>query len=238
MSLDARQCVPDSAELSLYLDGVLPVERRRAVALHVERCAGCGTRLEELSQVQRSLGALPPRRVPPSLTAALRVTASRERAAQASRQTWRTYAAHHAGRLRLWRDNLLRPFAVPFAGGLASSVLLFAALAHTYPVRSVYASDSVEDIPLSASQLLPELRETSSFDFPVNEVTVDLVIDDQGRVVEYSFPSGQGMLNVPLRRAVENALLFMEFDPPTSFGQPQAGRIRMTFRRSHIDVKG
>jgi len=41
-----------------------------------------------------------------------------------------------------------------------------------------------------------------------------------------------------LRHSIENSLLFTEFWPATNFGRPIAGTIRISFRSSHIDVRG
>jgi hypothetical protein len=37
---------------------------------------------------------------------------------------------------------------------------------------------------------------------------------------------------------IGNMILFTSFSPATAFGQPTAGRVWVSFRRSHIVVKG
>src|SRR5580700_7101900 len=89
---------------------------------------------EVLSQ---ALHALPARIPPPGLTTSLRVIASRHRQRQSSRSsvTWRD-------RARLFATNLMRPLALPFAGGVFSTVVLFSTyLIPTYPVRGTGATD-------------------------------------------------------------------------------------------------
>jgi hypothetical protein len=78
-----------------------------------------------------------------------------------------------------------------------------------------------------------------SMDLAEDDVVVDLLIDGQGRIIDYRVPHGQDwMKNAQVRRSIENALLFAHFTPGTTFGQPASARIRLTFRRSQIEVKG
>jgi hypothetical protein len=65
---------------------------------------------------------------------------------------------------------------------------------------------------------------------------VEVVINEEGRVVDYTLPAVPA--NSSLRREIENNLLFVRFTPAMSFGQPTTGRLRLSFRRSQIDVKG
>jgi hypothetical protein len=71
----------------------------------------------------------------------------------------------------------------------------------------------------------------------VVDLTVDVTINAQGRVIGYTTPSGE-RLEPRIRRGVEKILLFTEFNPSTTFGQPGSGKVPVTFRSSKIDVKG
>jgi hypothetical protein len=129
----------------------------------------------------------------------------------------------------------MRPLALPFAGGLASAVVLFSMLVPTFTVHAVQGMD-VPTAPLYTEATLKNLMPLGT---SVTEVVVDVVVDEQGRMVDYSFPSGQGWTkNSALRREVENMLLFAEFTPATSFGQPTMCRMRLSILRRGIDVKG
>ncbi len=179
-----------------------------------------------LSRALRSL----PRRLPPlSLTSSLRVLASRER----SRIANRGIAA--MDRLRLFADNLMRPLALPFAGGVFSTVVLFSMwLVPTYPVRGSSSFDVPTILTTEATVKL-----TGPIGASGGEVIVDVVIDGQGRMVDYTIVSGHSVLNNDsLRRNIENILIFTEFTPATSFGQPMSGRVRLQLGSSRIDVKG
>ena len=182
---------------------------------------------EGLSQTLR---ALPVRLPPPGLTTSLRVIASRERqrrTAGAAFRAWRD-------RWELFANNLMRPFALPFAGGVFSAVVLFSMLAPSYPVRA----DSRFDVP---TMLTTECAVNRMAPIRVSDddVFVDVTVDGQGRMIDYTILSGGSVLtNVRMRRRLEAALLFTEFTPATSFGQPMASKMRLSLRSSHIDVKG
>ena len=75
-------------------------------------------------------------------------------------------------------------------------------------------------------------------EFTGAEVTVDLVIDEQGRVVDYDFAGGQQAYTPAVRRTIENILLFSEFIPATASGHKVSGKVRVSFRRSAIEVRG
>ena len=107
-------CTIVQSSLSAYLDGCLPKEERERVALHVARCGRCQSRLEELAQVRKAVRSLPAVAVPARVSTALRVMASKERARLAARQGGFGVALDG---LRLWADNLMRPVALPVAGG-------------------------------------------------------------------------------------------------------------------------
>jgi hypothetical protein len=70
-----------------------------------------------------------------------------------------------------------------------------------------------------------------------SDAMVDLKIDDRGRIINYSIVGAPGPAD-QLRHSIENSLLFTEFWPATNFGRPIAGTIRISFRSSHIDVRG
>lgn len=219
--------------LSAYADGVLAHAERREVAVHLRECENCARSNEQLSRTKRMVKALPAKVPPAHLTASLHLLANRELSARRSQQKKR-YAldfAWSAWKLRL--ENLMRPLAIPFAGGLVSALVLFSMLVPTYPV---IARATVNDVPTAFYQQ-PTLKSWSPFGISNDEVVVvEVSLDEQGQVIDYRLP-----LETPspaLRSQIENTLLFARFNPALSFGQPILGKIRLTFRRSEIDVKG
>jgi hypothetical protein len=183
---------------------------------------------EVLAQMLRGLR---PRVPPPGLTTSLRVLASRER---------RRMGAAWGDRLRLFATNLMRPLALPFAGGVCSAVVLFSMwLVPTYPVRGEGSFDVPTMLTTQAT-----VRGTGPIGATGDDVIVDVIVmpnsDGYGRMVDYTVVSPHGApVDEALRRNIENRLLFTEFTPATAFGQPTASRIRLYLQRSsHIDVKG
>ena len=182
---------------------------------------------EALSRALRSL----PRRVPPQgFTSSLLVIASRE-------QRRRVYGRGLAflDRLHLFFDNLMRPLALPFAGGVFSTIVLFSMwLVPLYPLRG---SDAF-DVPSSlTTEAAVKVTAPVSFD-DADDVIVDVTIDGDGRMVDYKIVSGNIPNDQALRRSIAGVLLLTRFTPATSFGQPVEGSLRLSLRSSHIDVKG
>ena len=81
--------------------------------------------------MSEALRALPIRMPPAGLTTSLRVIASRERQRRAASSGFRGLL----GRWELFAKNLMRPLALPLAGGVFSAVGLFSLLIPTYPMR-------------------------------------------------------------------------------------------------------
>jgi hypothetical protein len=184
---------------------------------------------EVLSRVLRGLSPLV---APPMLSTSLRVLASRELSRRSSKG-W-------LDRLRLFSDNLARPLALPLAGGVFSTVILFSMwLVPTYPMRAASGFDVPTMLTTEAT-----VKWTGPIGNAGEDMVVDVTIDGGGRMVDYTIVqynnvSGRNVLNSEaLRRNLENMLLFTEFTPATSFGQPTAGKIRLCLDSSHIDVKG
>ncbi|HUA82794.1 MAG TPA: hypothetical protein VMB85_02970 [Bryobacteraceae bacterium] len=180
---------------------------------------------EMLSRTLRSL----PRRLPPAdLTSRLRVAASRERL--------RAIGLNIAfrDRFRLFFDNLMRPLALPFAGGVFSTVLLFSMC--MMPMYSVHAS-STSDVP-TGLRTDAELLATAPIAASPEDVIVDVTIDREGRMIDYKIVCGNVARDEALRRSIEGTLLLTRFVPATAFGQPVEGRIRLLLWTSYVNVKG
>ncbi len=187
-------------------------------------------------EMARALRSLPARVPPPGLTTSLRVLASRERQRAAQRRSLQKFFETSVERLRLTIHNMMRPFAVPFAGGVFSAVALFSIwVVPAYPVRG---DKLTVDVPTALSTAA-QVKGTSAIGVTGADVVVEIVVDDQGRMVDYTIVEGNTVLmNTSLRRNLENRLLFTKFEPATAFGVPTRGTIRLFFNSSRIDVKG
>ncbi|MGA2434265.1 MAG: hypothetical protein ABSG25_03175 [Bryobacteraceae bacterium] len=176
------------------------------------------------------MAGLPAAAPPPELTVRLRVIASRERARTLAR---RHPAGFVAARIHLWIENMMRPLALPFAGGLVAAMLLFAMLVPTFTLHS---RPGRADVPIGLFTE-PSVKLQTPFGFGDADIGVEVSVDGQGRMIDYTITEGEGIAKDPeLRRRIENNLLFTTFTPATAFGQPTPGKIYLYFRRSEIDV--
>jgi hypothetical protein len=164
----------------------------------------------------QALASLPVRAAPPGLTTSLRVIASRERQRLAGRRTFGGMFARWYDRVSLSVTNVMRPLALPFAGGVFTAVALFSMLLlPTYPVHLE------ADVPTMLN---------------VGAVLVD--VDDHGHMMDYTVMSGTEALQDPvLHGQLENLLHFTKFVPATSSGHPRAGKVRIPVFVSSIVVK-
>ena len=181
----------------------------------------------------RALRSLPRFNPPAYLSARLRVAVSRERLRLMRRSSLRSWMRSIDERLSLFFQNLMKPFAVPVAGGLISAVILFGILAPNLTVQRHMTVDVPSTLATS-----PILQSSMSFGLSEQDIVVDLIIDEQGRVVDYSLPDMKAVVDPDLLRGLQETLLYTKFVPAKVFGQPANGRTRITLRRSQLDVKG
>ena len=107
------------------------------------------------------------------------------------------------------------------------------------PVYPLLAhADGVLDVPTMLSTE-GSLKAMGGLSLGDQDVVVDVCVDGQGRMTDYAIVTGAGILaQKEVRRRLENTLLFSEFTPATSFGQPTSSRVRLWFHASQIEVKG
>ena len=224
------QTVRDS--LSAFVDHELSDNERKAISQHLDGCRECAARSRELLGVRKVLRDLPVRRVPKELASQLQVLASHEHARHTDRGgLWNAWKS----RVRMAVDNLMRPIAIPFAGGLASAVFLFSKLTPTLTIR---ASDVRNDVP-AGSWLYTgaTLVETAPFGFQ-GEIEIELTIDHNGQITDYACT--HATVSREWIEKIGNNLLFSGFQPATMLGRPMSGKVRVTFRQGgdHIVVRG
>ena len=207
--------------ISGYLDRRLAEPEQRRVALHLATCRDCAALHGRTAHVRENLRSLPPAMAPKKLVTDLQVLASKElvRGRRTPIQAWMDH-------VRLFIDNLMRPFAVPFAGGLTSALFIFGTLVPYLGMLRVASNDKPTALYTEAS-----VESVADFGSRASDDTlIEVQIDGQGRMVDYSVLQGQ------MTSDVGNFLLFTTYTPATVFLQPAAGRI--VIRRSRIVVKG
>lgn len=194
--------------------------------------------LKNDGELARALRALPVRMAPPGLTTSLRILASHERQRAIQRRTLRKFLESCAGQMTLILQNLMRPFALPVAGGVFSAVALFSMfVAPAYPLP-VTANSQGLDVP-TALTTVAKVKGTAGIGIASADVVVEIEIDDRGRMVAYRILHGQDMLRTPSqRRSLENQLIFTQFEPATAFGMPTRSTITLYLDYDRIDVKG
>ncbi len=227
------ECLSSSRELSDYLNGRGTEQERREVHRHLSSCPRCADQAEE--RVRAAVLRLPVRTPDQALKTRLQVLASKESLRRRKRlsiaHAWKNWREN----FQLSFKNLMRPLALPVAGGLISTAFLFGMLmpdlaVEVHPIHndietSVFTQATVRDItPISVADV---------------DITVELTVDENGRMLEYRVVSGADhLLNESVRRRLEMNLMYGQFNPATQFGQPVAGKLRVSFRSSTIDIRG
>ncbi len=230
------KCRDAVERVSSAMDGLTRPEELIEARRHIDECSDCALRVHQLRALRSSLAALPRIQAPEELTMRLRVAASRHLAERRRWESWRTAIVYWFDLARVWTANLMRPVAIPAAGGLLTAVLLFSMLAPTLAVR---AASTGEDVPTILSTEAAVKQSTLSFGIIEEDIVVDVLVDDNGRMIDYSAPPGQVWQHNPrLRRYIENTLLCTQFTPATTFGQPRTGRVRITLRGNSVEVRG
>jgi hypothetical protein len=183
--------------------------------------------------------------VPPELIARLRVTASHHRAAVARRRDFSARLEHWSMRIRLAFDNMMRPVAVPFAGGLLSSFTCFLFLLPSLTFHHNYGLEPPimfrPDPGIVAGFTDPDGElvgvnngklEWGSTVITSNEVSLTVLVDPSGEVRDWTVYDGNGGQLTPEMKSV---ILFSKFIPATVSGQPTWGLKQVWFpRRSRM----
>jgi hypothetical protein len=187
--------------------------------------------LRQLQLVRARLNKLPQQAPPAHLSSALRVMASRERARVLVRKD---PVGYYGGRLRLFIDNLMRPLALPFAGGLVATVVLFSMLVPSFILRQ---NPRINDVLLtSLIYTHPQVKEQAPFELMYEiDATVEVDIDAEGRAIGYTLPDGASA-SAADRRRIESNLLWTTFTPATAYGRPTLGKMFLSFTRTSMTI--
>jgi hypothetical protein len=210
---------------------IKPADSARAIPERPisERIELAGLDLTSDDGLSQALASLPVRTTPPGLTTSLRVIASRERQRVVGSSGFGRMFAQWYDRASLGMTNVMRPLALPFAGGVFSAVALFSMwLVPTYPMRATAGFEAPK----------PSTPSLSPWDLYVDMV-LEVNVDDQGHMVDYTVVSGgAGALQDPAVRRQLEEFLDTTFVPSASGGRTKAGKIRIPVFTSSIVVKG
>jgi hypothetical protein len=156
--------------------------------------------------------------MPPQLVRSIRQRVAEERRIS-QRVTWS------------WRwGTRIEPFAVPASVGLLSALLIFGIFIRTFEVP-VQASSN--DVPLQI-HTPPRLRTTALLetDTGIECMKVQLLIDETGRVVDFSVLKGKQ--SPQQMRQLQYLLVFTVFDPATIFGRPTSDTVTLALRDGRV----
>ena len=208
-------------KLSAYRDHSLAAAEFRSVWSHLYHCSSCREEIGSFESLGQSLRELPSPATPKDLLCQLRTALSQERARR-ERPSW------------LWRlKNQWGHLALPGTVGLFSAVLLFGLMGTHFEVP---LHGSSEDVPLVV-RTPARLRDGRPLDLEssISDVVVQVLIDPQGRVVDYDVV--EGSYTPQQARNLRNNLLFAIFDPAMSVGPFFGGATSTTVVLSYRKVR-
>ena len=217
--------------LSEFLDRRLSGDERTRVAVHLTECRGCAAHLRELSELRNGLKSLPESAVPERLRTQLQVLASHERVRWNATKTLSLALHTWAINVKLAVDNLMRPLAVPLAGGLASALLLFGILVPTLGFRPSVLNDVPTGFYTAAT-----LVEVAAPGISNDETVVELYVDAKGQATDYSVQRGK--VSPQMQADLTRMMFYSRCTPATWFGQPTNGKVLVSFRRIKYVVRG
>ena len=206
-----------------YLNAGLGFVESAVLRHHLRRCAACLESYERSETVGAMLGALQKPRPSSNLEVRIlsAISVERLRRAQPSLQ-WR--------RRRTKLGNLIRPVAVPAAGGLLVALILVPTLLSAFWMEpTAYAND----IPLLflATPVVTAPVMTLPSPYTVSgDLTILAYIDHRGGVYDYHVASDEP-LDMRIRAQLANALLTSKFAPAKRFGRPTLGRRVILYQR-------
>jgi anti-sigma factor RsiW len=181
--------------ISALVDRQLAASERAGVLEHMDSCRECSARAESIASLRSALGRM--REVPPPayLRTRLRVIASHERARRMSRVSLSARIAQWKDQARLAFDNLMRPLALPFAGGSLMALVTFSLLVPSLTFSHNFNDPSWFRPPVPESDYVPgvvhgALVVRADIAAPEGVNAVELTIDEQGKVRNYSLVSG------------------------------------------------
>ena len=220
-------CEYARARISSLLDHGLEDQERHDTLAHLESCGQCHDEYQALEKQRLAMRSMEELAVPPVLTHRLRVLASHERVRQMARASLSARLRDMADNARLFRDNMMRPVALPVGGGLLSAILLFSILAPGLNFNRNLESDasviSLVTLPegrvvgASGEVYRPEM--VSSIPSSTDSTLVELSVDRYGHVSDWKVLRGE------MTPDVKSIIVLSVFDPGTYFGVPTDSKI-------------
>jgi len=222
--MSVMSCERMEERISSHIDGMATREEREYLLAHLESCGSCRAEFKSVETLRAGLRRLDRAPIPARLAVQLRVLASHERVRQLSRASFSARLRYLGERTRLRFDNLMRPVALPVAGGLLSALLLFGFLIPTLsfaykvggePPLSLRSDPDGRFVDWMGDQ--PRLESVDA-EVAMDDTVVEVTIDPHGRVADYDVRQGQ------LTPEMQNIIMFSKFTPAMFFYQPAWGK--------------
>ena len=171
--------------------------------------------------------------VPHGLSARLSVMASHERERQLARVNVHERLRRLTSKIDLAFENLMRPVALPLAGGLLSTLLVFGLMMPSLSFSHQTGGDDFSTLPQGSIVTNPydQGADDDARDFPIFASPdqpnsdyvniVNLTIDESGRVADWSVVRGQ------ITDEMKSIIVLGRFVPATTFGVRTSGTIQV-----------
>lgn len=229
MKMEELNCKSVRLNLWDYAARILAPSENAAMDAHLDTCRECDRCLADVSSLRNGFRHLPVQAVPPLVETRLLVIASRERSRQLLRLNPGAWLRDKFASAMMAFDHFLRPFAVPATGGLLTSCLCFSLIAHALWLRP-YLVDN--DIPIG---LFTEMTidDVSPFSFSGKDVTVQVTVDADGNVANYSMPQGSSPTPEEFE-SIGSLLLYSTFTPAMRDGQRVSSKRLLAIRHFNV----
>lgn len=226
--------------ISSLVDRNPAVAEREEMLAHIGSCRSCSEHLKSQQTARTALRSLGASAIPAELSARLRVIASHERQRRLSRISLAARLRDWNARLQLLIDNLMRPLAFPFAGGLVSSLMMFGLLVPSLTFQHAFADQALFTYPdgevvvlapngtymsVPESENAPRISRADVAP-PETANVVDLTVDPSGRVSDWSVTRGE------LTPDLANIIMLGQFSPATNMGVPIPSKVKVFQIRS------
>ncbi|HTX36170.1 MAG TPA: zf-HC2 domain-containing protein [Bryobacteraceae bacterium] len=220
-------CEKVQKQISSLLDRTLTAGEREGVLAHIESCRECSAHAASLESLRTELRSLSRPPIPEDLRARLRVMASHERERRLVRLSLSSRMTDWAERARLCFDNLMRPLALPFAGGSLMALITFSLLVPSLSFPHNFGDQSWFKPPIPESTYVPGVVHNawivrSDIAVPQGMNAVELTIDEQGKVRDYTVAGGS--LTPDLQSII---MLPPPFRPATVLGLPIPSKVKV-----------
>jgi hypothetical protein len=210
--------------ISLLLDRRVAGGERERLLAHLASCGACAHRLQVLEGLRSELRQVAAPAVPQHLARKLRVMAAEESIRQMARVNGLRPVAYWTVRLQLFFDNLMRPAALPFAGGLLSALVVFSLIfLPSFNAGGPLGFDpSIELVTLADGRVVGASGEILRGPATAIDATVvELTIDQNGNVRDWSMVRGQ------MTQDIKNMIVYSQFTPATYFGVPVQSKVQV-----------